>query len=1477
MHGKKIGKKFGALLLSMAVGVTSLNVSVPAVWAEETLSEGKTVTNEFEAKGEHGAVYDERAGKVTFFVNSGDACYQNIEHMWYKEYDSYASAAKDHISRGGNFITGIGATNLTEDADKTKKSVTVSVSEGTGAILYYINGGPGHARDQYEHIIVINPETGSEGKSSVIVSEQLNQAKVGEKITLTYTADTEAFAFEDYTVKINGTVVTDTDKLEVHSAEQSIVLASDLFTEAGVYKIQFEKEGYEFAPVYQVVYPADTKDNWNLVWNDEFSGNSLDTSKWDYQTGNGAAYGVSGWGNDEAQIYTRSDENTSVKDGKLTITAKKEGNGYTSARLRTVKEEIGSDGKAATGTPLKIGTYGKVEAKIKMPAGDGIWPAFWMLPHDSEYGTWASSGEIDIMEARGRLSGEVCGTIHYGDVWPNNSSAGKTYFFENGDSIEQYHVYTIEWDPNAMRWYVDGNLYSTISNWYSVQGESGNYPYPAPFDEEFYILLNMAVGGTFDSGANGIAVDENGVDMNVDYVRWYQREGGYDDWDITLPETEKDESEAAGKLLATADENGNFIKDNDFSEMNIDPYTNNGSWKIESGYWAPLLIPGNGNGDAVWSKIKNGDENYLKVAVNNVGSQTYSSQMLQYFPVVKGYSYEISYRAYTDEVKQKADVSLKIGGDDDNGWAVYSGNYTDSLTTTPTTYKHKFTMSAETDPTARFEFNLATSAGNVYLSDVRVKLIDGVSEDEGEDDAKEPLADGNHVYNGGFSNGADSLLYWHWGTSDEKDKVSVVKDGKERKAHVNVNGNDAVSMWQYGINLLQTDEYILTFDVDSDTAQDIELKVTNQDGTESYAYASRSVGAGESKVEWKFKQPKDKTDTSGKLMLTFHGSAKLDNVKLIRTTYNNVDYDNVALYPLANGDFSDGLTGWNIWHEGAGWETHKVNGQGQLELNNVKIGESATFYCVGIKSPSMTLTKGINYKVKFDYTLPAEKTYVLELGKVQREITLQAGTHTYESEAFSGSGSGEFALYLGPKQSEEYTLLLDNIVVYADIPEKDGYRQPVSLGQDGKAKAGSAVIVKYSGEADVESAWESADKKYYLDNAEIEADKISIDMAANKIAIDGSLFPEEGVHTFYVEAKGYLATKVISLTVLDPSGNLLTNGSFADGKGGWSFYLADWTSGGSFEVDEAGTAVIEHGYDGGEDWHLQLYQDLDYEAGDYVVTFDAWADVERPINVRLQPDGSSPAFANANSYVVVSKEKKSYKVIWKGLSAANAARFDIAMGSMVYDGVSAPNDGSNPYHIYLDNVVFRPLEQEGNLPFVDIAENDWYTDAVSYVYQHQIMTGMDAIHFAPESKLSRAQFAVVLYRMAGKPETDYEAVFEDVKDGEYYTDAVMWAKANGIINGYESSALFGPDDEINREQMVTMMFRFAKYLETDDLEIRETYDRFSDGDHVSAFASEAMEWAVGTGMISGYADGRLAPQDAVNRAMCAAIVQRFQK
>ncbi|MCA9304790.1 MAG: family 16 glycosylhydrolase [Phycisphaerales bacterium] len=247
---------------------------------------------------------------------------------------------------------------------------------------------------------------------------------------------------------------------------------------------------------------------WSLVWEDEFEGNSLDTSFWSYQIGNGEAYGLpSGWGNNELQYYTNLSGNLSVSNGTLKITAREQSLGglpYTSARIRT--------------KDLRDFTYGRFEGRMKIPSTSGVWPAFWLLPTDSPYGGWASSGEIDIMESVNQAD-RIYGTIHHGAPWPNNQQNGNTVQ-DGTDFSQDFHTYALEWEPDTLRWYIDGNLFHTVTsnNWYSSVAPGNNR---APFDVPFHILLNVAVGGNFPGNPNGSASYPQ--TLEVDYIRVYER------------------------------------------------------------------------------------------------------------------------------------------------------------------------------------------------------------------------------------------------------------------------------------------------------------------------------------------------------------------------------------------------------------------------------------------------------------------------------------------------------------------------------------------------------------------------------------------------------------------------------------------------------------------------------------------------------------------------------------------------------------------------------------------------------------------------------------------------------------------------------------------------------------------------------------------------------------------------------------------
>ena len=231
--------------------------------------------------------------------------------------------------------------------------------------------------------------------------------------------------------------------------------------------------------------------NWTLVWQDEFT-NGISTD-WVFETGNGS----SGWGNNELQYYRQ--QNATVENGNLVITARQEsvgGYNYTSARMKT-------QGR-------KSWKYGKVEARIAMPSFTGSWPAFWMLGDSISSIGWPACGEIDIME-HVNTETQTHGTIHWQDH--NNLYANYSGATPIGN-VTDFHVYTIEWDANAIKWYVDNTLYHEASIANGVNGTS-------EFHENFFILLNMAIGGNWP----GFVVDNTAFParMLVDYVRVYQQ------------------------------------------------------------------------------------------------------------------------------------------------------------------------------------------------------------------------------------------------------------------------------------------------------------------------------------------------------------------------------------------------------------------------------------------------------------------------------------------------------------------------------------------------------------------------------------------------------------------------------------------------------------------------------------------------------------------------------------------------------------------------------------------------------------------------------------------------------------------------------------------------------------------------------------------------------------------------------------------
>lgn len=242
-----------------------------------------------------------------------------------------------------------------------------------------------------------------------------------------------------------------------------------------------------------------------LVWSDEFDvDGSVNPAKWSYDIGTGAEIGLPGWGNQELQFYTNRPENIKVEGGMLHITARREsfqGSHFTSAKIHT-------RGKFET-------KYGRFEARILLPFGQGIWPAFWLLGDDSD-GTviWPQIGEIDIMEYRGQEPTIIHGSIH-GPGYSAGRAITKAYQLPSGRFDTRFHVFAIEWGPDFIEFYVDDVMYNVIT-----RADVGNNQWVFN-DNTFYIILNVAVGGTFVGSPNdGTPFPQT---MLVDYVRVYSK------------------------------------------------------------------------------------------------------------------------------------------------------------------------------------------------------------------------------------------------------------------------------------------------------------------------------------------------------------------------------------------------------------------------------------------------------------------------------------------------------------------------------------------------------------------------------------------------------------------------------------------------------------------------------------------------------------------------------------------------------------------------------------------------------------------------------------------------------------------------------------------------------------------------------------------------------------------------------------------
>lgn len=252
---------------------------------------------------------------------------------------------------------------------------------------------------------------------------------------------------------------------------------------------------------------------WVQVWSDEFDGAAgarIDSTKWSYETADGCTKGICGWGNNEKEYYTDASENIALNgQGQLTIVARRAPAGltcsygpclYTSARITTRGKMLAAPGR--------------VEARIKLPAGQGLWPAFWMLGHTSPITPWPACGELDIMENKGSQPSTTSSAVH-GPGYSGQTPFAHSNSLASGVLADDFHTFAVEWDSLAVRFFVDGTLH------YGVTRNEVEHYGSSILDQPFFLMLNLAVGGHFDGDPQSDAIFP--ATMLVDYVRVYAR------------------------------------------------------------------------------------------------------------------------------------------------------------------------------------------------------------------------------------------------------------------------------------------------------------------------------------------------------------------------------------------------------------------------------------------------------------------------------------------------------------------------------------------------------------------------------------------------------------------------------------------------------------------------------------------------------------------------------------------------------------------------------------------------------------------------------------------------------------------------------------------------------------------------------------------------------------------------------------------
>ena len=562
---------------------------------------------------------------------------------------------------------------------------------------------------------------------------------------------------------------------------------------------------------------------------------------------------------------------------------------------------------------LKTFTYGRFEVRAKVPNGQGYLPAFWLMANDENvYGQWPRCGEIDCMEVMGQDTNKLYGTIHYGN--PHAESQG-TYTIKDGEKSfsDDFHTFTCDWEPGKITWYVDGKKYHEESNWHSTTEGQGTLTYPAPFDQPFYIILNLAVGGSWVGNPNETTNFKNNPFV-VDYVRVYQKDS-YDE-NVTRPEVKFEPTNEP-------DESGNYIKNSTFAEA--EDLTDDTNWKFIT------ALDG-----AATAEIK---DNSMVIKTENAGTVDYSVQLVQAnVPFEKGATYEVSFDAKASE-NRKMNVDVKAPN---RGYQSYMKTLVPELTTEMKHFSTQFVMKADSDVNGRLEFNMGNAgSGDIVLKNVVVRKT--AEPDPNAKEEKTILANGSCIYNGSFQEGKNHLGYWDITPEGADIKVTGLSDGRRL-----VTEGKSVTISQSDLAFKEGTAYALSFDAYAQNGATVVATV----GGNTYKV---NVEAGNEKKDYVVKIPATAKFTDKTVSLKIEGAISLDNVKMVEDA------------KIKNGSFNDNLSGYEVYVDGTAKATVVVDSLKENNALDVTVDNTgADDWRIQIKQNNVLLEKGKKYKLSYE-------------------------------------------------------------------------------------------------------------------------------------------------------------------------------------------------------------------------------------------------------------------------------------------------------------------------------------------------------------------------------------------------------------------------------------------------------------------------------------------------------------------------------